>query len=184
MNLGFFGCYRYVWATQISNSSSISSCLGWRLGRWKAFLSFPAPPSALSFPGTLILQNWSLSTLFSPLHWTVTACFVVQSLSRIQLFATPRTSAHQAPLSFTISRSWLRFMSIESVYLTISSSATLLLLLLSVFPSIRVFSSELALCIRWPKYWSFNFSISPFILLKSESVSHSVVSDSLQTHEL
>ena len=51
-------------------------------------------------------------------------------------------------------------MSIESVYLTISSSATLLLLLLSVFPSIRVFSSELALCIRWPKYWSFSFSPS------------------------
>ena len=76
--------------------------------------------------------------------------------------ATPWTAAHQASLSFTVSWSLLKLMSIESVmppnYLILFRP---LLLLPSVFPSIRVFSNELALCIRWPKYWSFNFSISP-----------------------
>ena len=77
-------------------------------------------------------------------------------------FATLLIAAHQAPLFSTISWSLLKFMSIESVmpsnHLILCHS---LLLLLSVFPSIRVFSSELALHIRWPKYWSFSFSISP-----------------------
>ena len=81
--------------------------------------------------------------------------------SRVQLFATPWTAARQAPLSFTISWSLLKLMSIESVmpsnYLILCHP----LLLSSVFPSIRVFSSELALCIRWPKYWNFSFSLSP-----------------------
>ena len=87
---------------------------------------------------------------------------VVQSLSRVQLFATPWTAAPQAPLSFTMSQSLLKLMSIESV---MPSSRLILcrplLLLFSVFPSIKVFSSESALHIRWPKYWSFSFSISP-----------------------
>ena len=73
---------------------------------------------------------------------------------------TPWTAAHQASLSFTISQSLLKLMSIESV---IPSNHLILccplLLLPSIFPSIRVFSNESALCIRWPKYWSFNFSI-------------------------
>ena len=85
---------------------------------------------------------------------------VVQSLSCVRLFATPRTEAHQASLSFTISWSLLRFMSIESVmpsnHLVLCRP---LLLLPSIFTSIMVFSNELALCIRWPKYWS--FSICP-----------------------
>ena len=89
-------------------------------------------------------------------------CVAVQSLSRVWLFATPWTAAHQASLSFTLSRSLLKLMSIESV---MPSShlilCHLLLLLPSIFPSIRVFSNESALCIRWPKYWSFSFSISP-----------------------
>ena len=76
--------------------------------------------------------------------------------------ATPQTSAHQASLSFTISRSLLKLMSIESV---MPSNHFILchplLLLSSVFPSIRIFSSESALHIRWPKYWSCSFSISP-----------------------
>ena len=75
---------------------------------------------------------------------------------------TPWTLAGQAPLSSTVSWSLLRFMSIESVML--SNHLILycpLLLLLSIFPSIRVFSSESALPIRWPKCWSFSFSISP-----------------------
>ena len=87
---------------------------------------------------------------------------LVQSLSRVQFFVTPWTEARQAPLFFSISRSLPKFMSIESVilfnHLILCCS---LLLLPSVFPHIRVFSSELALHIRWPKYWSLSFSISP-----------------------
>ena len=83
-------------------------------------------------------------------------------LSCIQLFVTPRTPALQAPMSSTISQSLLNFMSIESVMLSNHFFLCYTLLLLhSVFPSIRVFSNESALCIRWPKYWSFSFSISP-----------------------
>ena len=81
----------------------------------------------------------------------------------------PWTAARQASLSFSISRSLLKLMFIESVmpsnHLVLCHPLLLLrrplLLLPSVFPSIRVFSSEAALCIRWPKYWSFSFSISP-----------------------
>ena len=80
----------------------------------------------------------------------------------VQLFATPWTAARQACMSFTISQSLLKLMSIEPV---MSSNHHILchplLLLPSIFPSLRVFSSELALPIRWPKYWSFNFSLSP-----------------------
>ena len=89
------------------------------------------------------------------------AHLVVQSLSHVRLFATSWTAEYQDFLSFTISRSLLKLMSIESV--TPSNHLILchpLLLLPSIIPSIRVFSSELALCIRWPKYWSFSFSIS------------------------
>ena len=86
----------------------------------------------------------------------------VQSLSRVQLFATPRTAASQASLSITNSQSLLRFMSIKSVmpsrHLILCHR---LLRLPSIFPSIRVFSKESVLRISWPKYWSFSFSISP-----------------------
>ena len=88
--------------------------------------------------------------------------FGVQPLSLVQLFSIPWTAAHQASLSFTISRNFLKCRSIESVML--SNHLILchrLLLLLSIFPSIRVFSNELTLHFRWPKYWSFSFSISP-----------------------
>ena len=87
----------------------------------------------------------------------------VQSLSCVWLFATPQTAESQASLSITNSRSLLKFMSIES--LMPSNHFILchpLLLPPSIFPSIRVFSNESVLCIRWPKYWSFSFSISPF----------------------
>ena len=86
----------------------------------------------------------------------------VQLLSRVLLFASPWTAAHQASLSFTISWSLLKLMSTESVML--SNHLILccpLLVLSSVFPSVKVFSSELALLIRWPEYWSFSFNISP-----------------------
>ena len=85
----------------------------------------------------------------------------VQSLRRVQLFATPWTAARQASLSITNSWSLLKPVSIESV---MPSSHLILchplLLLPSIFPSIRVFSNESALCSRWPKYWSFSFNIS------------------------
>ena len=86
----------------------------------------------------------------------------VKSLSHVRLFATPWTAARQASLSITDSRSLPKFMSIESVMpsnnLILCHS---LLRLPSIFPSIRVFSNEAALRIKWPKYWSFSFSISP-----------------------
>ena len=86
----------------------------------------------------------------------------VQSLSCVQLFVTPCTTARQASLSITNSRSLLKLMSIESV---MPSNHLILcrclLLLPSVFPSIRVFFSESVLRTRWPKYWSFSFDISP-----------------------
>ena len=86
----------------------------------------------------------------------------VQSLSRVRLFATPWTAARQASLSITNSRSSPKFMSIESV---MPSNHFILhhplLLLLSIFPSIRAFSNESTLHMRWPKYWSFSFNISP-----------------------
>ena len=86
----------------------------------------------------------------------------VQSLSHVQLFATPWTAAHRASPSITNSLSLLKLMSIEPVMP--SNNLILchpLLFPPSIFPSIRVFSNELALCIRWPKYWSFSFNISP-----------------------
>ena len=86
----------------------------------------------------------------------------VQSLRHVWLFATPWTAACQASLSITNSQSLLKLMSIESV---IPSNHLIrcrpLLLLPSIFPSIRVFSNESILCIRWPKDWNFSFSISP-----------------------
>ena len=99
---------------------------------------------------------------------------LVQSLSHVQLFVTPWTAVCPASLSFTISWSLFKLMSIESMMpsnhlilchpLLLRLSfilCRLLLLLLSIFASIRVFSNELALHIRWPKYWSFSFSMSP-----------------------
>ena len=87
---------------------------------------------------------------------------VVQSLNRVWLFATPWTTALQASLSITISQSLLKLMSIESVmpsnHLVLCHP---LFLLPSIFPSIRVSSSESVICIRWPKDWSFSFNISP-----------------------
>ena len=86
----------------------------------------------------------------------------VQSLSHVRLFAAPWTAAHQASLPITNCRSLLKLMSIESV---MPSNHLILccplLLLPSIFPSIRVISSESVLLIRWPKYWSFSFNVSP-----------------------
>ena len=113
------------------------------------------------------IQNWSLlkSVDFLPEctpKQIIMQIRSVQLLSHVGLFATPRTAAHQASLSITNSQSLLKLMSIELVmpfnHLILCHH---LLLLPSIFPSIRVFSNESVLCIRWPKYWSFSFSISP-----------------------
>ena len=93
--------------------------------------------------------------------WKLPLRVVVQLLNRVPLFVTPLTAAYQEPLSFTISWSLLRFISIESMmpsnHLIFCCS---LLLLPSIFPDITIFSSESTLCIRWAKYHSFSFSIS------------------------
>ena len=102
---------------------------------------------------------WSLSVL--DYMASATSFSSVQSLSHVWLFATAWTAACQASLSITNSWSLLKLMSIE---LVIPSNHLILchpLLLPSIFPSIRVFSNESVLHIRWPKYWSFSFSISP-----------------------
>ena len=115
-----------------------------------------------SYPFHLVLFDETISN-----PWTETAVLdqfsSVQSLSRVRLFATPRIAALQASLSITNSRSSLRVASVESV---MPSSHLILgrplLLLPPIPPNIRVFSNESAVHIRWTKFWSFSFSISPF----------------------
>ena len=108
-------------------------------------------------------QAFPVSCAPAPLMDLVLAA-VVQSLSRVQLFVTPWTAARQASLSITSSWNLLKLMSIELVmpfnHLILCCP---LLLLPSILPSIRVFSNESGLHIRWPKYWSFGFSISPSV---------------------
>ena len=123
---------------------------------------------------------------------------IVHSLSHVRLFVTPWTAACQTSLSFTISLSLLRLMSIESVMPSNHLILCLTLLLLpSVFPSIRVFYSELALRIKWPKCWSFSFSISPsneysglvsfsltgWISLQSKGLSRVFFNTTVQKHQ-
>ena len=113
-------------------------------------------PQCLSSSANIITAQKSIYLI----NWI--EFFVVQSLSCVQFFATPWTAACQAPLSITVSWSLLRFMFTESVMPSNHLILYRLLLLLPpVFPSIRVFSNESAHRIRWPKYWSFSFSISP-----------------------
>ena len=123
-------------------------------------------------PGILGLPSVGLSgTRTGPRRapgWRVASCMILlihftgQLPSCVQLSVTPWSAARQASLSFTIYRSLFKLMSVQSV---MQSNHLILccplLLLPSIFPSIRVFSSELALLIRWPKDWSFSFSISP-----------------------
>ena len=119
-------------------------------------------PHGLDVSGALFLEVHYPPGLFCSTHLSWVSFSSVQSLSRVRLFVTPWAAAHQASLSITNSRSLFKHLSIESV---MPSNHLILchplLLLPPVFPSIRVFSNESALCIRWPKYWSFSFSISP-----------------------
>ena len=110
------------------------------------------------------MRNLKIYCLHFQIYHTavLTTVVVVQSPSRVRLFATPWTAARQASLSITISLSFLKLMPTESV---IPSNHLILchpfFLLPSIFPSIRVFSNESVLRIRWPKYQNFSFSISP-----------------------
>ena len=127
----------------------MEGCLGW--GRWpNVFLPIKSLGTKYFFPQFL---GFSLEFLLS--------CSV-QLFSRVLLFATQWTAAWQASLSITNSWSLFKFMSIESV---MPSNHLILchflLLPPSIFPSIRVFIYKPVLCIRWPKYWSFSFNISP-----------------------
>ena len=107
----------------------------------------------------ILLSHW---LVLQPLPQVSNCQFsLVQSLSCIGLFVTPWTAAHQASLSTTNSRSLLKLMSIELVMPSNHLILCLLLLLPSIYPSIRVFSKESVLRIRWPKYWRFSFSIGP-----------------------
>ena len=163
-------CYKvYRGAVACDTLSCLQSYHGW-------FTC--ASTKALSLTGTLdpiylfkgisssILPSTSCVVMFSTISGSFPAAsehtVIVQSLSLVWLFATPWTAARQASLSITNSRSSLKLMSIESV---MPSNRLILcrplLLLPSIFPSIRVFSKKSVLCIKWPKYWSFSFSISP-----------------------
>ena len=110
-------------------------------------------------------QNLEVKLLYGPAILLLGSVQLnsVQLLSHVWLFATPWTSACQASLSITNSQSPPKPTSIKSVMPSIHLILCCPLLLLpSIFPSIRIFSNESALCIRWPKYWSFSFNISPF----------------------
>ena len=125
-----------------SGSKYTHALVSWYKAWWRTF-----PPWA----GRTIVTHWGLEPFQS-----------VQLLSHVWLFANSWTAAPQVSLSITNSWSLLKLMSIESV---MPSNHLILchpfLLLPSIFPSIRVFSSELVLHMRWPKYWSFSFSVSP-----------------------
>ena len=145
-------------------------CLGSRL-LWEQTEWLPSSPeftemdtlasAALPVPHTVWKVRWFLLHRWQKLRLHVQFSSV-QSLSHVQLFVTPWTTACQVFLSITNSQSLFKLMSIELV--TPSNHLTLcrpLLLLPLIFPSIRVFSKESVLRIRWPKYWSFSFSLSP-----------------------
>ena len=140
------------------------------LSPYKYLLIAQAHPRSMfitSSSKTAFLPDYSYYTRTSQVTWlcsfstSIISFSSVQLLSHVWLFATPWTAAHQASLFITNSQSLLKLMSVESVmpsnHLTL---CCLLLLLPSVVPNVKVFSNESVLHIRWPKYWSFSFSIS------------------------
>ena len=110
------------------------------------------------------LEKRKLPLWLSSFRKLLLCCLIssVQSLSHVRLFATPWTAARQASLSITNSLSLLKLMSIESVMPSNHLNLCHPLLLPSILPSIWIFSNESVLRIRWPRYWSFSYSISPF----------------------
>ena len=151
----------------------------------------------VSLTGLSLLQGPELFMFTYLVICKHNAIVVVQSPSHVRLFVTPWTAAYQAPLSTTISQSLLRFMFIELVMLSNHLILCHLLLLWPlIFPSIRVLHSESALRIRWPKYWSFSFSISSsneysglisfrigLISLQSKGLSRVFSSATIQRHQ-
>ena len=149
---------------------------------------------------SIFLRNiHNVSIVAKSLYITANSVFVVvQSLSSVWLFVTPQTAAHQAPLFFIISQTYVKLMSVELMML---SKHLILccphLLLPSVFSSIRVFSSESALCIRWPEYWSsasasvlpmniqgwFPLRLIGLIFLLSKGLSRVLSSTPVQKHQ-
>ena len=127
---------------------------------WRAQMQ--GRPAWVCSPAHLFTCDVTSGKCFKPSGLFLHGYSSVQLHSHVQLFATAWTTAHQASLSLTNSQSLLKLMFIESV---MASSHLILcgplFLLLSIFPSIRVFSNESALYIMWPKYWSFSFSVSP-----------------------
>ena len=143
--------------------SSVHEISQARILEWFLEKPFPSPgdipdpgiePAFPALPGGFLTTESSrkLNIKFSS----------VESLSHVQLFVTPWTAAVQASLSITNSQSLLKLMSIELVMTSNHLILCQLLLWHSIFPSIKVFSNGSVLCIKWPKYWSFSFSISPF----------------------
>jgi len=139
--------------------ATLSSVLAWRIPG-------TGEPGGLSMGSHRVGHDWSdLAAIIETREWSFYPSVQfssVQSLSRVQLFATPWIAACQASLSITISRSSLKLTSIKSV---MPSSHLILcrplLLLPPIPPSIRVFSNESTLRMRWPKYWSLSFSSIP-----------------------
>ena len=142
-------------ASFLRGSEHLNSCLCYLLLKvFSVFFNF----MLFFFPAGEIVKNWcSMIRTKCP-----SIVVVVWSLSHAQLFVTPWTAAHHASLSFTISQSLIKLISTE---LVIPSNHLIpcypFFLLPLIFPSIRIFSKELALRIRWPKNWSFSSSISP-----------------------
>ena len=149
-----------------------STCLRQHFEKWNCIF-IAALFTIASTPGPSALRSGGvggIKTLSSSLSpggsfsfdvLAVLSNYVIQSLSRVRLFATPWIAACQVSLSFTVSRNLLKLMAIESV---MTSNHLILccplLLLPSIFPSISIFSNMLVLRIRWPKYWSFSFKLS------------------------
>ena len=150
-----------VHITQSLKDTGSSSVIG---GQGSAACSLPwigcgsMPQASEPLPYSLI----SIPLIYLKFQSHPFVVAVVQLLSLVGIFVIPQTAAHQASLSFTITQSLLKLMSTE---LVMPSNHLILcchlLLLPSILPSIRVFSNESVLCIRWPKNWSFSFSISP-----------------------
>ena len=150
---------------QIRKKFSGECCHQIYLSRCILFCSSPPSPLVgmiiflnLVLIGEKFLDNVMLVSAIKQCRAAIVVVVVVQSLSHVQLFATPWTAAHQAPLSITSSQSLLKLMSIESAIYNHLILCRPLLLLSSIFPSIRVFCNESVLHIRWPKYLSFSLT--------------------------
>ena len=144
--------YQFPWSTQcLTLHLELPSRACWKSTAAEVRDSISAKADG-KYPWKMPICSWQ------QFYWNISS---VQSLSCVRLFATPWITARQASLSITNSQSSLKLMSIESV---MPSSHFILcppLLLPPIPPSIRVFSNESTLCMRWPKYWSFSFSIIP-----------------------